>query len=72
MKIFNDGDRAARADLAAAHRNLEAVPPSDGETPEYLAANRAVVNAEKALPAWKRLDIDLGFNRDAAEEVDQP
>lgn len=36
--------------MREADRVLEAVPVGDGETPEYLAANRRAFDAWQALP----------------------
>jgi hypothetical protein len=65
MPIFSDGTRRARQDLIAARRHLAATAAaSDKPTDAYRDANDAVIEAEKALPAWKRLDIDAGVHDD--------
>lgn len=60
-----DNDRQARADLIAARQALAAA--ADGATEEtdaYLVASARVIEAERALPAWKRVDIDAGLYDD--------
>lgn len=48
------GTTEARANNRAARENLERVAGGREETPEYVAANRAVIESEKALPKWRR------------------
>lgn len=58
------GDKAARAKLKAAQANLARVvaeevrknggKPISGDNPAYVAANRAVLAAEKAVPQLGR------------------
>ncbi|MEU4399802.1 hypothetical protein [Micromonospora orduensis] len=57
---MSEQTRKARAALRAARRELERVSAGiTEETDEYLDANARVIRAEKRLPWWKRLDIDL-------------
>ena len=52
--------RAARAELVAARAELAAVSDRDREeTDAYLAANDAVIAAERPLKWWQRLDVEL-------------
>ena len=55
--LFNRvfGTPEARASVRAAQQHLEEVSAGlTEETPEYLAANDAVIAAEEDLPAWRR------------------
>jgi hypothetical protein len=53
--------RAARAELFAARRELEAVSDRDRtESDAYLAANSRVIDAERPLKWWQRIDIEMG------------
>jgi hypothetical protein len=54
-------DRTARAELRAALVALDGMATrSPGRTiSEYLDANSRVIDAEKALPWYKRVDIEL-------------
>jgi hypothetical protein len=50
-----DEKRAALQRLRLARAELERISrESRDETPEYLAANRRVIEAEKAVPWWRR------------------
>lgn len=59
FKLFTAADRIARAELRAAIHALNATAGGTEETDEYLDANDRVIRAERALPWWKRLDIQL-------------
>lgn len=59
FKLLSDADKTARAELRNAYRALAATAGGREETVEYLDANDRVIRAERALPWWKRLDIDL-------------
>ncbi|KAB1146803.1 hypothetical protein F7R91_14590 [Streptomyces luteolifulvus] len=49
------GTKEARAKVRAAQQHLEEVSAGiTEETDEYLAANQAVIDAEEALPRWRR------------------
>lgn len=58
------GDKKAREELKAARKNLERVSsrehaknnnkPFSDDNPEYLKANKAVIDAEKKVPFWGR------------------
>lgn len=63
MRLFSDDDRQARAALIQARQHLtEAAEVATGRDDDrFLDANDAVIDAERALPAWKRLDIDAGI-----------
>lgn len=53
-------DKAAKAEMKAARRELDAVDERDRrtgnreETPEYWAANDRVIKAEKNVSWWRR------------------
>lgn len=53
-------DAAARQEMKAARRALDELAERDSkagirdETPEYLAANRRVIDAEKNVSWWRR------------------
>lgn len=53
-------DKAAKAEMKAARRQLDAVAERDkrtgnrDETSEYLAANSRVIEAEKNVSWWRR------------------
>lgn len=72
MRFMSEETRQARANLIAAHQNLEAVDAGHRECAEecedYLAANQAVIAAEQPLKWWQRLDIDAGFYPDRRDE----
>ncbi|MGC5018996.1 hypothetical protein [Micromonospora sp. DT47] len=51
--------RKARAAYRAARRGLNLDCGHDYECAEYVFAQDRVIRAEKRLPWWKRLDIDL-------------
>lgn len=51
--------RRARAAYRAARRGLDLPCGHDYECDEYYTAQDRVIRAEKRLPWWKRLDIDL-------------
>jgi len=60
MFRMSEKTRKARAAYRAARRELERVSSGIAEeTDEYLDANARVIRAERRLPWWKRLDIDL-------------
>jgi len=49
------GTPAARATHRAARQHLDTVSRRDrDETPDYIAANDAVIDAEQNLPRWRR------------------
>lgn len=74
-RIANDrraeATRRARQDLRQAYRDLDALPEAGEETPQYLAANKAVGDAHEQLPWHKRLDIDFTRGRGAQAEQAQ-
>ena len=60
MPLFSDEDRKARAALRAAREELARISDRDRcESDDFLDANDAVIEAEKPLPWWKRLDIEF-------------
>ena len=62
MPLFrmSEETRVARFRLRTRRKTLATVSARDGyESDAYLAANAAVIEAEQALPWWKRLDLDL-------------
>ena len=59
--VLNPQVRAARAEFFAARTELAAVSDRDRwESDAYLAANGAVIAAEKRLTWRQRIDIELG------------
>lgn len=56
-------DKAARDELRAALKALDAAAGGTEETAEYLDANDRADRAARALPWWKRLDIELLASR---------
>jgi hypothetical protein len=83
MRFMSEQTRAARAALRAARADLDRVAEQDAEgyrwyqevpeSDEFLAANDRVIEAEKALPWWKRLDVDHTDNKtdDHAADADE-
>jgi hypothetical protein len=59
LKLFSDQDHIARAELREAIKALAATAGGTEETDAYLDANDRVIRAERALPWWKRLDIQF-------------
>jgi hypothetical protein len=44
----------AKKELKDARKKLNGLPKTGDETPEYRAANDDVIQAEQALPWWRR------------------
>lgn len=61
LYLHNTETRQRRAELIAARQRLAAVGDDWSEV-DYLAANQAVIDAEKPLTALQRLDIDAGLH----------
>ncbi|WP_371409714.1 hypothetical protein OHA01_26470 [Micromonospora zamorensis] len=60
MFRMSEQTRLARFRYRVRRKELATVSRRDGyESDAYLAANGRVIEAERALPWWKRLDIDL-------------
>ncbi|MFF5297247.1 hypothetical protein [Paractinoplanes globisporus] len=60
MRLFRDETRTHRAALIAARRRLREVSDRDGHvSDDFCDANAAVIEAEKPLRWWQRLDIDI-------------
>ncbi|MFI7598412.1 hypothetical protein [Actinoplanes sp. NPDC049681] len=71
MHLFSDDTRRDRATLAKARQHLAEVSDRDGYPSEdYLDANDAVIDAEKPLRWWQRLDIDLELYRPTDDNRD--
>jgi hypothetical protein len=62
MRLFSEKVRRHRQALIYARQHLNDVSEAQEETREYLDANHAVIDAEKPLKWWQRIDIDLDFH----------
>lgn len=63
MQLFNEQIRRNRQALIEARQTLADVSVRDGEvTDAFCDANAAVIEAEKALKWWQRLDIDTDLH----------
>lgn len=59
MRLMSEQTRRARAVHRAAREELARVSERDGEeTDATVEANSRVIETEKTLPWWKRIDID--------------
>ncbi|RSM59468.1 hypothetical protein DMB66_27675 [Actinoplanes sp. ATCC 53533] len=69
MRFFSDETRTNRQALIAARQTLTDVSAREQDvTDAYLDANDAVIEAEKPLKWWQRLDIDTDLHTHEPDE----
>lgn len=72
MRLFSDETREHRQALIEARQTLTDVSARDRDvTDAYLDANDAVIEAEKPLKWWQRLDIDSDLHTREPDNSDE-
>jgi hypothetical protein len=72
VRLFSDETRNNRQALIEARQTLADVSARDQDvTDAYLDANTAVIDAEKPLKWWQRLDIDTDLHTREPSDSDE-
>ena len=72
MRLFSDETRTNRQALIEARQTLAKVSARDKDvTDAYLDANDAVIEAEKPLKWWQRLDIEFDLHTREPDDNDE-